>query len=228
MNVNEVIKQLLPLTGMSQNQVADTVGISKSQLSQYLSGNASANKDVLEKLLNLTGIHLDVYVKRTELATKVARKLKTAGVNGEVVKDMNKEDMARQSGCPEVECFFDVSEEQLQRLLDSGLIECQVTFPYLKALVIIAMGLEEGQKGAINSKDVNRSWETIAKSAGIGAALLPAAAAIFSPILAGGIVGVGAILSGILGAQAINKNDSLKGDMTASILELAKSLAKGK
>lgn len=227
MKTNDVIKLLIPFTGMSQTQVANSVGISKSQLSQYLGGNATANKEVLEKLLCLTGIHLDTYAKRAELATKVASALKAAGIDRLAVKDMPKKDMADKSGCPEVKCFFDVTEEQLQKALDSGLIECQTTYPYFKALVLVAMGMEDGKAGQLNSKDVNKSWEDIAKTAGLAAAL-PAVGAMLGPVLASGIAGVGVMLAGILGAQAIIKNGGLKGDSTASILELAKSLAKGK
>lgn len=224
--MNEIIKQMIPLTGMSQTQVAESVGISKSQLSQYLNGNASANKDVLDKLLSLTGIHLDTYAKRVELATKVAKSLKTANMDAQAVKEMSKEEMAAKSGCPEVECFFDVTKEQLQKILDSGLIECQTTFPYFKALVLVAMGQGEKKDEPLTAKDVNQSWDNIAKAATMGATVIPAVGSILAPVLAGGLAGVGLILSGVLGAQAINKNHNLKGDMTASILELAKALTK--
>lgn len=224
--MNEIIKQMIPLTGMSQTQVAESVGISKSQLSQYLNGNASANKDVLDKLLSLTGIHLDTYAKRVELATKVAKNLKTANVDAQTVKEMSKKEMAAKSGCPEVECFFDVTEEQLQNILDTELIECQTTFPYFKALVLVTMGQDNKKDEPLTAKDVNQSWENIAKTATVGAAAIPAVGAILGSVLAGGIAGVGLILSGVLGAQAINKNQKLKGDMTASILELAKTFTK--
>lgn len=228
MKINDIIRQLIPFTGMSQNQIAEAVGISKSQLSQYLSGNASANKDVLEKLFCLTGIHLDTYAKRAELATKVAGKLKASGCDRQAVKDMSKEAMAKVSGYPEVDCFFNVTAEQLQAALDSGLIECQTTFPYFKALVLVAMGVDDNESKQLNAKDVNKSWEDMAKTAAIGSAVLPAVGAVLGPVLASGVAGVGLMLSGILGSQAIIKNNNLKGDMTASILELAKSLAKGK
>lgn len=226
MKTNEIIKQMIPLTGMSQTQVAEAAGISKSQLSQYLSGNASANKDVLDKLLTLTGIHLDTYAKRAQLAAKVAKKLKAAGVTEQDIKAISKKEMAAKSGCPEVKCFFDATADQLHKALDSGLIECQVTFAYFKALVLIMMEQKDTRDDSISAKDINSSWAKIASAGALGTSLASLALPFAGALISGAVAGL--VMSTMLSAKAIDKFGKLKGDMTASIVELALSLAKEK
>lgn len=137
--LNSTIKKLIDWLGLSQVQVAGEVELSPSQLSQYLQGNASANKDVLEKLLSIVGINYKVYSNRIKLAEDAAKALLKKNVTVDEVALLSKKEMVEKTSLKAIYGFNDVDRKGLNDIISSKVVDPADTYPYFQAMVIQTM-----------------------------------------------------------------------------------------
>lgn len=230
--LNDTIRKLIPWTGLSQAKVAESVGISTAQLSQYLNGNASANKDVLEKLMKLVGLDHSIAANRIDLVSRAAKKLRADGVSQEAVSRYSQQQMVSKTGMKEFTVFKDVTRRELEYIIKSHVSDYADTYPYVKALVVLTMGMDKS-----NSKSFTKSFydtvknlvpqksdDSVAKTIGnilaFGAAGLALGPVVATTALLGGTI------AATVGKMAQDKYKSLAGSMNASVVELALQLAR--
>lgn len=132
--IESIIKQRMILAGLTQAKLANMSDCTANQMGIFFKGAGFLSKTSLEKCLNVLGIRLDIFSKRYILAQKAAEKLK--GKDQLEILTMPKAKMALVTGIPEIMCLFDVSESELDNIINSGIIDVEVTYPYFKAMVI--------------------------------------------------------------------------------------------
>jgi transcriptional regulator with XRE-family HTH domain len=169
---SEIIRERLPLTGISQSEIAKMINVSPAQLTQYLNGNSSLNKDSLDKLIKLVGINLVVYKNRLSLAKEVATKL--AGVTAEELVNMSKLDMIRLTGFKQIRFYPEFSKDELNEILETMAFDYEDTFSYFKSQVLFYK--EAGEKENYTHTVTKNTWMKLADIASRG-------------VLVGGIIG---------------------------------------
>lgn len=132
--IESIIKQRMILAGLTQAKLANMSDCTANQMGIFFKGAGFLSKTSLEKCLEVLGIRLDIFSKRYILAQKAAEKLKDK--DQLEILTMPKAKMALVTGIPEIMCLFDVSESELDNIVNSGIIDVEVTYPYFKAMVI--------------------------------------------------------------------------------------------
>lgn len=205
--IPDVIKDRMELAGMTQAKLAEHIDCTPTQLSLFLKGEASLNRMSLEKCFKTLGINLDATSKRIELAKEVAKALSAYTL--EDVAQMSRAEMIRKSGAKQIEALPDLSKEQFELMISSGLADHEATYPYFKAMVLHLM--QTGER--LTPKSVEASFNVLAKSL----ISLP-----FIPLL-----GVGTIIGAAVGALAMNKKNHFAhavNNVWAPLLTLAVNL----
>ena len=150
-NIVETIQSRLDLMGMSQARFAEAVSATPSQVGIFLKGKGSLSTESLNKALDVVGIDLSLYTKRTELAKEVASFLLSRHVDS--IENWPKSDLAFFTKKKEISCLFDVeSKEKLEEMVESGIVDIESTYPYFKALTQYYMGLERSNPTASQAK----------------------------------------------------------------------------
>lgn len=178
--LREIIKQRLTLSGFSQGELAELVGVTPSQISLYLSGKSSLSHETLEKILEQMDINLQCYSKRLKLADKVAKALYGKKTPTEVIL-LSKNEMIALTDIKEISYLIDVdSSEDFNAAMGSGIIEADAYYIHFRMIVAHLLQLSEGD---ITTKKASQSVSTLNKAT--GAVLLTGLAAI----------GVGAVIA---------------------------------
>ena len=213
---SEIIKERLPLTGISQSEIAKMINVSPAQLTQYLNGNSSLNKDSLDKLIKLVGINLNIYRNRLSLAKEAATKL--AGVTSKELVNMSKLDMICLTGLKQIRFYQEFSEDELNEIVETMVFDYEDTFSYFKSLVLFYK--EAGQKDNYTHTLTNKTWMKHASMAASGG-------------LVGGIIGnitKGLLLSTAIGSSitfnAMRKSPLLNNNLLSGFVDLAMTMAK--
>ena len=139
---SEIIKERLPLTGISQSEIAKMINVSPAQLTQYLNGNSSLNKDSLDKLIKLVGI-----------------------TSKELV-NMSKLDMICLTGLKQIRFYQEFSEDELNEIVETMVFDYEDTFSYFKSLVLFYK--EAGQKDNYTHTLTKNTWMKLASMAASG------------------------------------------------------------
>lgn len=227
--LNDTIKRLIPWTGLSQATIAEQVGISTAQLSQYLNGNASANKDVLEKLMQLVGLKHQNYSNRVDLVYKVVKIIHEKEIPIKSVVYYSKEKMAEVTSIKEIEQFIDVSHQQLESIIKNGIVDYECTYPYFKAMVIIAMGMRDkisNKAFTVSVFDTLRNIMPPASSMVLSKPLgkiLGLTAGVTAPALTTAFI-LGNLINNTISSFTDNKYKNLSGLKNVSALQLALQL----
>lgn len=234
--LNKTIKKLVTWTGLSQAKVAEAVGVSTAQLSQYLNGNASANKGSLEKLLKLEGADHQVYSNRIDLVYKAAVKLRDKGIDTKKVAGFSQEEMVKYTSLKELSVCKDVNHDELEYIINSHVSDYADTYSYVKAMIILAMGMG----GKANNKAfvaslydtskklmvVMAGGDTASPIAAVRGILgLEAASVLVGPAVTSAIL-LGSTIAGETAKITQHKCKSLDGIMNTSALQLALQLTK--
>lgn len=206
-NIEEIVKERLQYSGLTQAKLAELSGCTANQMGLFLKGKGFLNKTSLEKCLAVLGVRLDIYSKRMRLAKEAAAKL--SGVQREEVVAMTKKEMASITQLPEILSLFDVTDSELDNLLNSGIVDHEGTYPYFKSLVVHIMQIGPEP----SSKIVENSFFNLAlATAAMGA--LP-------------ITGVGSVIGfaagWLVGNKVLNKSQS---SVFAPLLVLTKQILK--
>ncbi len=131
----------MSLAGLTQAKLAEMSECTPNQMGVFLKGNGFLNKSSLEKCLSAIGVRLDVYANRYKLAQKAAKSLRD--IDKEDIMEMSKEEMATLTGHKEILALFDVSEKELDVILDSQIVDYEGTYPFFQAMVLHLMQVGE-------------------------------------------------------------------------------------
>lgn len=141
-NIEEIIKNRLELMGTSQALFAKCVSVTPAQMSLFLRGKGSIPTESLIKSMEFVGIDLYMYYKRTMFAKEVADYLLSKNISS--IDEWTKDNLATFTQKDSILLFFDVqSENEYKKLIDSGIIDIESTFPYFKALVSYYLSLNK-------------------------------------------------------------------------------------
>ena len=133
--------------------MAKEIGTSPTQLGLFLKGNGTLTNPVLEKLLNVVGINLEACENRNKLADQVAAILRERGITQKELEKWSKSQLALFTGINDLELLMDVDDiEKYKRILESGLVDVESTFPYFKALVAYKLNLKYSKITASTAK----------------------------------------------------------------------------
>lgn len=175
--IEKLIKERMQVIGMTQAKLAEMVGCTPTQLGLFLKSEASLNRESLDKCLKVVGINLDVDLKRIETARLAASRL--ADIPLSEIKNMGRHTMAKITQLDALECLPDPNEAEFEKMVSSGIIDYEATFPFFKSLVLHFRNIGENNP---TPKTVQTSLETIAKAMPFGAS----AAAVASASMFGG------------------------------------------
>lgn len=168
------------ISGFSQGELAELVGITPAQMSLYLTRKSSLSHETLEKILAQMDINLECYSKRLDLARQTAKALKNKIPPTEVIS-LQKEEMITLSGIKEISHLIEVqSSEEFNAAISSGLMDADAYYVHFRMIVAHLMQLSEGE---ITTKKASQSVSVLNKAT--GTVLLTAL----------GAIGVGAVIA---------------------------------
>lgn len=184
--IEKVIKDRMEVVGLTQHRLAQSIGCTPTQLSLFLKGEASLNRNSLNQCFKVLGIKLNSISKRIELAREVAGCLNECSVN-EVI-NMSRHDMIVLTKIKEIAALPEVNKEEFEIMVSSDLGDYESTFQYFKTLVLHYMDSPEG----FTPKKAEQSLNVLAS-------LLVATP--FVPIL-----GIGSIIGAAVSSFAISNS----------------------
>jgi transcriptional regulator with XRE-family HTH domain len=163
--LSQTIKERIPLTGISQAEIAKIIKVSPAQLTQYLNGNSSLNKESLDTLLKTVGINHQIYSNRLKFAKEVAIKLKK--FDSKAIINMGKDQMIKETGIEQIKYFPDFTESEMKEIVEKSFFDYEDTFGYLKTLVLYYKGV--GTNTPITTSFTRNFWTGLAglSSAGV-------------------------------------------------------------
>lgn len=142
-NIVNIISSRLKLMAISQAQTAGKIGATPAQFGLFLKEKGNLSVKSLNKCFELTGIDLSIYENRNVLAKEVAKILRNKQVVN--IDNWSKEELIGFTGKKELELFFDVKDEDYyQRIVDSGCVDYESTFPFIKALIGYNLAINDG------------------------------------------------------------------------------------
>ena len=222
MNISEVISDRIKALGKSQAEVARHIETSPSQLGLFLKGKdqdqdqdqdkraPSLSTNSLNKLFDLLQIDLMIYKRRNELAKSIARALKAKGVDK--ATNLTREDIIALTGETQLRFFQELDNSQLEEVFNSGLVDPESTYNYMKDLIEYYLTTRSIDKitdreaeATISKMTTARGSGTIEKVAmiatGAGAILSLSPSAV--TVMAGAMVPALWPVAGILAARAL-------------------------
>lgn len=146
----DVVRDRLRIMGTSQKSVAEEMKISAQQFGRFLKEEGRIDKESTEILLDIIGIDLLVYKRRTLLAIEIANTL--LKLRFKCIDFLDKDDIfILTKGKYDLKYFIDVkSVEEYNYILEQGVIDPESTFVYFKALVAYIMILKKNIRLHLN------------------------------------------------------------------------------
>lgn len=133
-DIASIINSRISVMATSQAQFAKSIDATPNQFGLFLKGKGSLSTQSLNKCFEQSGIELSLYEKRIELAQKAAAILKGKGVK--TIDEWTKRELVSFTQIKELDLFFDVEdEEQYVSIIESGCVDHESTFPFMKALI---------------------------------------------------------------------------------------------
>lgn len=191
--ITKAIKDRMDIAGITQAEMAAAIGCAPTQFGLFLKGKTSLNRESLEKCFHMLGIQLETITKRIELAKKIAQKLQNFSI--EYVSKMDRESMIRRTGVRDLKALPEVTKQEFEIMISSGIGEYEGTFQYFKTLVLHCMKSSDG----FSPKKVEKSLNALA-------GLLVAVPLVAAPLMP--VLGIGSLIGAAVGAFAV-KNTNL-------------------
>jgi transcriptional regulator with XRE-family HTH domain len=210
--LSQTIKERIPLTGISQAEIAKIIKVSPAQLTQYLNGNSSLNKESLDTLLKTVGINHQIYSNRLKFAKEVAIKLKK--FDSKAIINMGKDQMIKETGIEQIKYFPDFTESEMKEIVEKSFFDYEDTFGYLKTLVLYYNGV--GTDTPSTTTSTKNFWTDIAEftSGGfIGGGILG--------YIVPSMFGLGNIIGGAITLAMMGAYKSLQNNMISAFVDLA-------
>ncbi len=157
--LEKLIKERMQLGGWTQSKLAEMIGCTPTQLGLFLKSQASLNREALDKCLQVVGINVGIGIKRIEIAKLAAQRLENLSIKE--ISYMSKHTMARKTGIDAIDCLPDPTEKEFERMIESGIVDYEGTFPFFKSLVLHFHNIKDQN---ITPKVVQSSFENIAKT----------------------------------------------------------------
>lgn len=184
--ISEVIKSRMEVVGLTQAKLSEAIGCTPTQLSLFLKDEASLNRIALDKCLAILGISLTSISNRIELAKRSAELLSSFSV--ECIAQMSRAKMIETTGLKELLALPEVTKEEFETMISSGIADYESTFQYFKSLVLQFRQLPS----KITPKAASSSLNSLASSL----IALP-----FLPLL-----GIGSVIGAAVGSLAARKD----------------------
>lgn len=188
--IPEVIKSRMEVVGLTQAKLSEAIGCTPTQLSLFLKDEASLNRTALDKCFDILGISLTSVSNRIELARRVAGLLSSFPI--EDIAKMSRAKMIETTGLKELLALPEVTKEEFEMMISSGIADYESTFQYFKSLVLQFRQLPS----KITPKAASLSLNMLASSL----IALP-----FLPLL-----GIGSVIGAAVGAFATKKDSFAK------------------
>lgn len=184
--IPEVIKSRMEVVGLTQAKLSEAVGCTPTQLSLFLKDEASLNRTSLDKCFDILGISLTSISNRIELARRVAELLSSFSIKR--IAEMSRTSMIEVTGLKELLALPEVTKEEFEIMISSGIADYESTFQYFKSLVLQFQQLPS----KITPKAASSSLNSLASSL----IALP-----FLPLL-----GIGSVIGAAVGSLAARKD----------------------
>ena len=132
--IPEVIKSRMEVVGLTQAKLSEAIGCTPTQLSLFLKNEASLNRTALDKCFDILGISLTSISNRIELARCAAESLSSFPV--EYIAEMSRAKMIETTGLNELLALPEVTKDEFEMMISSGIADYESTFQYFKSLVL--------------------------------------------------------------------------------------------
>ena len=170
MDISEIINDRIKSSGKSQAEIAKEIDTTPSQLGLFLKGEASLTRRSMNRCLEVLNIDLMMYKRRNDLAKRIAKALKSKRITD--VGNLTKEDIIALTGEKALRLFREEDEQRFKEIKDSGYIDPESTYNYMKGLISFYLAAPDVDK--ITNKQAQSTFEKVAPLAGLAAAALAA------------------------------------------------------
>ena len=170
MDISEIINDRIKSSGKSQAEIAKEIDTTPSQLGLFLKGEASLTRKSMNRYLEVLNIDLMMYKRRNDLAKRIAKALKSKRITD--VGNLTKEDIIALTGEKALRLFREEDEQRFKEIKDSGYIDPESTYNYMKGLISFYLAAPDVDK--ITNKQAQSTFEKVAPLAGLAAAALAA------------------------------------------------------
>ena len=170
MDISEIINDRIKSSGKSQAEIAKEIDTTPSQLGLCLKGEASLTRKSMNRCLEVLNIDLMMYKRRNDLAKRIAKALKSKRITD--VGNLTKEDIIALTGEKALHLFREEDEQRFKEIKDSGYIDPESTYNYMKGLISFYLAAPDVDK--ITNKQAQSTFEKVAPLAGLAAAALAA------------------------------------------------------
>ena len=170
MDISEIINDRIKSSGKSQAEIAKEIDTTPSQLGLFLKGEASLTRKSMNRCLEVLNIDLMMYKRRNDLAKRIAKALKSKRITD--VGNLTKEDIIALTGEKALRLFREEDEHRFKEIKDSGYIDPESTYNYMKGLISFYLAAPDVDK--ITNKQAQSTFEKVAPLAGLAAAALAA------------------------------------------------------
>ena len=170
MDISEIINDRIKSSGKSQAEIAKEIDTTPSQLGLFLKGEASLTRKSMNRCLEVLNIDLMMYKRRNDLAKRIAKALKSKRITD--VGNLTKEDIIALTGEKALRLFREEDEQRFKEIKDSGYIDPESTYNYMKGLISFYLAAPDVDK--ITNKQAQSTFEKVAPLAGLAAAALAA------------------------------------------------------
>ena len=133
MDISEIINDRIKSSGKSQAEIAKEIDTTPSQLGLFLKGEASLTRRSMNRCLEVLNIDLMMYKRRNDLAKRIAKALKSKRITD--VGNLTKEDIIALTGEKALRLFREEDEQRFKEIKDSGYIDPESTYNYMKGLI---------------------------------------------------------------------------------------------
>ena len=170
MDISEIINDRIKSSGKSQAEMAKEIDTTPSQLGLFLKGEASLTRKSMNRCLEVLNIDLMMYKRRNDLAKRIAKALKAKRITD--IGNLTKEDIIALTGEKALRLFREEDEHRFKEIKDSGYIDPESTYNYMKGLIGFYLAAPDVDK--ITNKQAQSTFEKVAPLAGLAAAALAA------------------------------------------------------
>ena len=170
MDISEIINDRIKSSGKSQAEMAKEIDTTPSQLGLFLKGEASLTRKSMNRCLEVLNIDLMMYKRRNDLAKRIAKALKAKRITD--IGNLTKEDIIALTGEKALRLFREEDEHRFKEIKDSGYIDPESTYNYMKGLIGFYLAAPDVDK--IPNKQAQSTFEKVAPLAGLAAAALAA------------------------------------------------------
>ena len=174
MDISEIINDRIKSSGKSQAEIAKEIDTTPSQLGLFLKGEASLTRKSMNRCLEVLNIDLMMYKRRNDLAKRIAKALKAKRITD--IGNLTKEDIIALTGEKALRLFREEDEHRFKEIKDSGYIDPESTYNYMKGLIGFYLAAPDVDK--ITNKQAQSTFEKVAPLAGLAAAALAATTAL--------------------------------------------------